>query len=101
LHATRRGSLLAYGKDCPLPLTSQWQIDSGFGTRLDLSLLIEVNNNASKETPGREEVLQKNEKGDRREQMGKGKKGKGGVEKACEKIAVCLKQRRERLEKLV
>lgn len=52
--------------------------------------MIEVNDNASKETAGREEVLQRNEKGGRKEQMGKGNKGKGGVEKACEEIPVCL-----------
>lgn len=76
-------------------------IDSGFGTRRNLRLLIEANDNLSKETAGREEVWQRKEKGDQRERMGKGNKGKGGVEKACEEIPICLKQRRGRLEKLV
>ena len=89
------------GRTAPYKSLPAISIDSGFGTRPNLRLLIEANDNASKETAGREEVWQRNEKGDWREQMGEGNKGKCGVDKACEEIPICLKWRRGRLEKLV
>lgn len=79
------------GKTVPYKSAAAISIDSGFGTRPNLRLLIEANDHASKETAGTEEVWQRNEKGDWKERMGKGNKGKGVVEKACEEIPIYLK----------
>lgn len=54
-------------KIAPYKSPAAISIDSGFGTRPNLRLLIEANDNASEETAWREEVWQRNEKGDWRE----------------------------------
>ena len=53
LHVVGCGSLLACGKDCPYESLAANSVDSDLETRPSLRLLIEGNDNASKETAGR------------------------------------------------
>lgn len=67
LHVVGCGSLLACGKDCPYKSLAANSIDSDLETRPSLRLLIEGNDNASKETAGRGGVWLRNKKTDQKE----------------------------------
>lgn len=58
-------------RTAPYKLPASTSIDSDFGTRPNLNLWIEVNDNASKETAGRKEVWQRNGKGHWKKMDGK------------------------------
>lgn len=89
-------------RTAPYKLPAATSINSGFGTRPNLNLWIEVNDNTSKETVGRKKKCGREmEKDTGGNEWEKGIRAKVVWRKACEEIPTCLKGRRRRLAKLV
>lgn len=79
-------------RTAPYKLPATTSIDSGFGTRTNLNLWIEVNDNAFKETAWRKEVWQRNGKGHWKKWMGKGNKCKCGMQRSMRKFQYAWKE---------